>query len=199
MTDLSLTEALTKRRSRRDFDESSIPLSTLKQMIWAAQGKTGEAGGKTVPSAHALYPLRLFVFAAFVDGLKPGFYAVDVEDGRLELLHNHDIRVDLQNASVDDQSWIGEAACIISVCGDFAAACRAFADQQPFGQRGTRYVYIEAGAATQNVLLQAASDNLGAVIVAGFEDEATSKILDLSSPLAPILHICIGQGKHTLD
>ncbi len=198
MTDKSLIEAISERRSIRDFDESSIPLSALKRMIWAAQGKSGTAGGKTVPSAHALHPLRLFVFAANVDDLKKGFYSVDEKDGKLEFQHDKEIRSDLQNAAVDDQSWIGEAACIISVCADFVTACCNFADQQPYGQRGTRYIYIEAGAATQNMLLQAVDENLGAVLVAGFNDEATSEVLGLSAPLAPILHICVGQPKEAL-
>lgn len=198
MADKSLTDAISGRRSVRDFDGKSIPLSALKRMIWAAQGKSGSANGKTVPSAHALYPLRLFVFAANVDDLKQGFYSVDAADGYLEFQHDKDIRSDLQNAAVDDQSWIGEAACTISVCADLVTACRDFADQQPYGQRGTRYVYIEAGAAAQNILLQAVGEDLGAVLVAGFNDEATGEVLGLAAPLAPILHICVGQPKEAL-
>lgn len=195
MTYKSFSDLLRERRSIREFDEGPISLSALNRLIWAAQGKTSKMGGKTVPSAHALYPLRLFAFAANVTGLKSGFYTVDTEDGKLEIQHNKDIRSNLQAAAVDDQSWIGDAACIISVCADFVAACQHFSDQEPYGQRGIRYVYIEAGAATQNMLLQAAAEALAAVMVAGFKDEATCEILNLPANCAPVLHICIGLPK----
>lgn len=191
----ALNQALHARRSDREFRDGAISMSALKRMIWAAQGKTSTAGGKTTPSAHALYPLRLYVSAQNVSGLPAGFYVVDPDDGQLAFQHEKDIRADLQTAAVDDQSWIGEAACIITICADFVTACRSFADQEPYGQRGARYVYIEAGAAAQNMLLQAADDALAAVLVAGFRDEATSDVLGLAEHLAPVLHICVGPSK----
>ncbi len=57
MAEISLTQAFHARRSVRDFRDGAIAMSALNRMIWAVQGKTGAAGGKTIPSAHALYPL----------------------------------------------------------------------------------------------------------------------------------------------
>ena len=90
-----------------------------------------------------------------IRGLKGGFYAVDSDTSELDFDHDRDIRANLQNVSVDDQVWIGNSVPIISICADFVAPSRDFTDQQPFGRRGSRYVYIEAGTAAQNVQLQA--------------------------------------------
>ena len=189
----TLDDALRRRRSVRDFTDAAIPADALARVLWAAQGATDESGNRTAPSAHALHPLRLFVTAARIEGLESGFYAVSPETGEMQQLHTRDIRADLQRAAIDDQAWIGESACILSICADFVTPCRDFADQMPFGQRGARYVYLEAGAAAQNALLQAAVDGLGGVLVAGFEDEATAAVLGLAAPIAPVLHLCLGK------
>lgn len=60
----------------------------------------------------------------------------------------------------------------------------------PCGQRGQRYAWIEAGAAAQNIQLQATADGLGSVLVAGFPDDDTSKVLALNSSIKPLIHLC---------
>jgi nitroreductase len=51
---------------------------------------------------------------------------------------------------------------------------------------------MEAGAAAQNVLLQATAEGLGCVLIAGIDDEATAKALGLEPPMVPLLHLCFG-------
>ncbi|MFB9869171.1 nitroreductase family protein [Vreelandella sulfidaeris] len=63
---------------------------------------------------------------------------------------------------------------------------------KPYGARGARYVYLEAGAAAQNLQLQAVAQGLGSVWVGGFDDEATGHILGLKVPLTPIILLCVG-------
>ncbi|MGK0281142.1 MAG: hypothetical protein ACI82O_000672 [Patiriisocius sp.] len=60
MSELSFNDVLSRRRSQREFNEDAIDLDGLNRLIWAAQGRTSENGGRTVSSAHALHPLRLF-------------------------------------------------------------------------------------------------------------------------------------------
>ncbi len=192
MINNDFSNILSQRRSIREYSDKPISLNSLNRLIWAAQGKREDAGLRTVPSAHGLHPLRLFVMAANVDGLNSGLYAVDTSNADLELIQPIDLRADLQNAAIDDQPWIGNAAAVLSVCADFVTPCRDFADQPPFGQRGSRYVYIEAGAAAQNVQLQAAAEGIASVLVAGFNDEMTAAVLGLETPVAPVLHLCLG-------
>ena len=135
---------------------------------------------------------------ANVEGHEPGIYRTVGQLERLELVRRGDVRGELQAAALEEQPWIGEAAAIISICADFARPARDFAEQPPFGRRGSRYVYIEAGAAAQNIQLKAVAEGLGCVLVAGFKDEATAEVLRLASPLAPILHICVGWPKVNL-
>lgn len=196
---MQLKDALTGRRSVRTFDKRPVPIDALERLIWATQGITDEAGNRTAPSAHALHPLRLMIAVGEVEGLATGLYAVDPETATRQPVHDRDIRQTLREAAVDDQTWMTDAAFIVTICADMVAASNKFADQQPYGTRGPRYVFIEAGAAAQNTMLQAVSEGLGSVLVAGFRDEATADALGLNAPLAPILHICLGFPKDGID
>lgn len=185
-------QALSRRRTVRDFSEAPISVDALNRLLWAAQGVTGQDGKRTVPSAHAVHPLRLYVQAGRVSGLVQGLYEVATTDLTVRQVHGLDLQPGLANAAIDEQPWIGQAACIVIVCADMVTPSKHFADQRPLGRRGARYVYLEAGAAAQNLQLQAVAEGLGCVQVGGFNDEATADVLGLGSTLEPIVQLCVG-------
>lgn len=191
-TTMTLHDAIVQRRSWRKFSAQAIRHDALKRLLWAAQGTTDDSGKGTVPSAGALQPLRLFVSAGRVEGHDPGIFEATANSGVPTRVRDGDVRAELQRCAIDDQPWIGQAAAVITVCADFVSPAHEFAEQPPYGVRGRRYVYIEAGAAAQNMALQAASEQLGCVVVAGFRDEATADVLRLEPPYMPVLHLCLG-------
>ena len=62
--EVSLEETLARRRSVRSFTEEELTLEEISQLLWAAQGLTAGWGGRTAPSAGALYPLEVYVATA---------------------------------------------------------------------------------------------------------------------------------------
>jgi SagB-type dehydrogenase family enzyme len=62
-----------------------------------------------------------------------------------------------------------------------------------YGQRGTRYVHMEAGHAAQNVCLQATALGLGAVTVGAFEDDEVKRVVALPDTHDPIYMIPVGR------
>ncbi|HLR13329.1 MAG TPA: SagB/ThcOx family dehydrogenase [Burkholderiaceae bacterium] len=192
MSEMTLSHALSQRETIREFSDQPIPLQTLKELIWAGQGITRPDGRRTAPSAHAIHPLRLFIQANKVTGLEKGLYKVDPSGSDLVRVGGPDRQSALIKAAIGNPRWMADAACIIAVCADMVTPSQAFADQRPFGTRGTRYVYLEAGASAQNMQLQATAENLGSVWVGGFDDEATADALGLHAPLAPIIQLCVG-------
>ncbi len=190
---MTFADILSLRRSCRDYSNAAITRDDLEGVLWVAQGVTGSGGKRTVPSAHALYPTRMLVVAGNVEELEPGLYhGYDAPSGMLSPILIDDLRAELEAAALDDQPWIGKAAAIVIVTADFSAAREAFADQPPRGERGDRYVWIEAGSMAQNMYLQAANAGLGGVVVVGFDDVAVASSLRLSTPWEPVLLFCLG-------
>ena len=188
----SLESCLRKRRSVRAFSHCSVPEERLKDLLWAAQGGTGPEGRRTAPSAHVLMPLELRVVVSRIEAMTTGLYRVDMASLELQLLTEGDFTGELEKAALENQPWISQAAAIVAICADFSGPKRAFADQPPRGRRGSRYVCLEAGAAMQNILLAAAGAGLGAVPIAGFNDQATAAVLQLVGELKPIIYVCVG-------
>jgi len=58
--DISIEQAIGKRRSLRDFS-GSLALADVAQLLWAAQGETHPDGYRATPSAGALYPLEVYL------------------------------------------------------------------------------------------------------------------------------------------
>ena len=60
---MPLFEALSKRKSDRNFDKSKfLSLSQLSQLLWCVYGSNREGGYKVVPSAIHMNPLSVYVF-----------------------------------------------------------------------------------------------------------------------------------------
>jgi SagB-type dehydrogenase family enzyme len=63
-----------------------------------------------------------------------------------------------------------------------------------YGQRGYRYVWLDAGHLAQNLCLTATAENLGAVTVGAFFDAELNILLDLPAGEEDAVYIvCIGQ------
>jgi SagB-type dehydrogenase family enzyme len=62
-----------------------------------------------------------------------------------------------------------------------------------YGERGIRYVHMEAGHAAQNVSLQVVSLGLGTVPVGAFKDELVKSALKLKADESPLYMLPVGK------
>jgi SagB-type dehydrogenase family enzyme len=183
---MSVEEALIKRRSVRIFQQGPILLAELSQLVWAAQGMTDQRGARTAPSAGALYPLELYVVAGNVEGLPAGIYKY--VPGRHELLavSKGDRRSDLWNVALR-QSSLRSAALVLVLSGVYGRTTAKY------GERGIRYVHMEAGHAAQNVYLQSAALRFGTVVVGAFHDEDVKKLFKMADGEMPLYIMPVGR------
>lgn len=186
-----LTAALMVRRSVRDYDGEPVSLAELSRLFWAGQGVSHSSGKRTVPSPNGLHPLSLYLVAGRVDGADTGLYRYEPRVHALEPVGHGDLRDHLYGAAFEDQPWIRDCAALIVVAGDVARVENEFADQPPAGKRGRRYVYLEAGAAAQNIALQAAELELGSVLVGGFDDDRVKRLLGIGGE--PLVLLPVGR------
>lgn len=166
----SFAEALARRRSVRAFAAEPLSLDELTALSWAAQGDTGD-GHRTTPSADGRRPLAVTVVAQHVDGIASGLWRWEAEPGRLVRMAAGGFGPALAACTLDAREWLPGAAAVLVLSADLEEACAAFNTQTPVWERGARYVWLEAGAAAQNVALQASAIGLGAVLVGGFDDD----------------------------
>jgi SagB-type dehydrogenase family enzyme len=183
---VSVEEAISKRRSIREYRDEPLRLEELGQLLWAAQGITSPKGFRAAPSAGATYPLEIYVSVKErgVIGLPAGIYHYDPFDHSLTLIKEGDHSLEIYRASLN-QEWVKEAPICIIIAADFSRTTSRY------GARGERYVYMEAGHVGQNIYLQATALDLGTVAVGAFYDDQLRSIIGCEE--APIYIFPVGR------
>jgi SagB-type dehydrogenase family enzyme len=176
---LSLEEAIARRRSVRNFTSQGLTDTELSQLLWAAQGITDPQGFRTAPSAGALYPLELYVVST------DGFYHYQPYGHQLDLLKEDDLRLVVWKAGLE-QNVLRDAPVVFLVAAVFQRTANKY------GARAERYVYMEAGHAAQNLLLQAVALGLAAVPIGAFYDDELQVALSLPTDHKPLYLIPVG-------
>ena len=179
-TGVTLAAALARRRSRREYAERALTRAEVSQLMWAAQGVTSDGGLRTAPSAGALYPLTICV------ALPDGLYRYTPKGHMVERAFDEDLRVALGKAALGQQ-WVGRAPAVFTVSGDVSRS------EPKYGSRAERYIFMEAGHAAQNLLLQAVALGLAGVPVGAFDDDAVRTVLRLSTREQPVYLMPVGQ------
>jgi SagB-type dehydrogenase family enzyme len=187
-SDVSIEQSLLRRRSVRNYTGESLTAQELSQLLWAAQGVTDPRGFRTAPSAGALYPLELYVVAGDVQNLSPGLYRYQPDEHQLLRTMKGDKRAELAEAAVW-QDFVGEGAIVIVFTAVYERTT------VKYGDRGIRYVHMEAGHAAQNLCLQSTAMGLGVVTVGAFYDEEVAKLLGLPEDEHPLYIIPVGLKK----
>lgn len=184
----SIEETLIKRRSVRSYKDEPLALTEIAQLLWAAQGVTSPRGLRTAPSAGALYPLEVYVTVGNVDDLPAGIYNYMPNRHELVKIADGDKRTELSGAALGQTSVRKAAAAIV-----FSAVFKRTTAK--YGERGIQYAFIETGHAAQNVLLQAASLDLGSVVIGAFYDNAVREVLKMSDNEQPLYILPVGKMK----
>jgi len=186
-SDVSVEEALLKRRSIREYKDEPLTIAEISQILWSAQGITEKRMGfRTAPSAGALYPLEIYIVIGKVKDLAPGVYKYRPEGHDIVLISSGDKRVDLYRVSLM-QDCIKNAPVVLVISAIFERTTRKY------GERGIRYVYMEAGHSAQNVYLQCETLGLGTVVVGAFDDEGVRRVLNLGKGETPLYLIPVGK------
>lgn len=175
----SLADALTRRRSVREFQPVPLDLVEISQLLWATQGVTSSAGQRTAPSAGGLYPLELYLVT------DRGRYRYDPDHHQLEVLGEDDVRKELCQAALSQEA-VQQAPTVFILAAVYSRT------EARYGDRAERYVKLEAGHAAQSLLLQAVSLGLGAVPIGAFHDDEVREVLSLPGDYEPLYLIPVG-------
>lgn len=187
-SNISIEKALSLRRSHRDYKNEQLKLEEIGQLLWAAQGITGEGFLRTAPSAGALYALDLYLITGEVKGLSEGIFKYDPFKHELKQISSGDKRKDITRAALG-QPCLSNGKAFIIITGVYDRITKKY------GERGIRYTHIEVGHAVQNIYLQSVSLDIGTVIVGAFNDDKIQNVLKLNPKEIPFAIMPLGKIK----
>jgi len=178
---MSLEAVLARRRSVREFQEKPLDLVIVGQMLWAAQGITGDDGLRTAPSAGARYPVEAYAVVA------QGVFHYRPADHTLHRITSGDRRAALASAALG-QPFLAIAPLTLALACVFSRTLARYGET-----RGMRYVAMDIGHAAQNALLQAVALNLVSVPVGAFDDDGVREALGLPAEHIPLYLLPVGE------
>jgi SagB-type dehydrogenase family enzyme len=187
--EISVEEAILRRRSRRRYLEEPLRIEDLSNLLWSAQAITDPVNKfRAAPSAGATYPLEVYVTIKRdgVTGLAEGLYRYNPFEHILEKQFSGDLSDDLSFTALG-QEWVKEAPINIVLVAVYERTTRRY------GERGIRYVHMEVGHVGENIYLQAESLGLGTVVIGAFYDEQVKKLLKLPEDQKPLYIIPVGK------
>jgi SagB-type dehydrogenase family enzyme len=192
---LPLGAALAARRSARDFAETILPADLFGKLLFTCAGVNGTLafegvglGARTYPSGGALYPLEIYPVLQRVEGIGDGVYHYDPFAHELEEIRTGNFHEQFA-AMTFAQEMLATANAVLFITALFERS------MWKYGQRGYRYVWIEAGHLGQNFYLVSAALGLASLALGGFYDTEANALLGVSGGEKTIYAICIGQPR----
>ncbi len=176
-----LMQALRARQTSREFSpEAQIPMQTLSNLLWAADGVTRPDGKRTAPSAVNWRNIDIYV------ALAQGLYLYDAPRHALMLLRAEDVR-----AATGQQDFVKSVPLNLVFVADFSKAKvggRDNPNEEIWSAAGVGFI-------SQNVYLFCASEGLATVVRGMFDKDALGKVLNLRPDQKIILTQSVGYPK----
>lgn len=181
---ITLEAAINNRRSIRKYANKPLSMAELGYLLWNTQGIKevlkweGEHGPlvrtlRTVPSAGARHAFETYLLINNVEGLAPGLYRYISTAHKLQQV---DFSPNIADRIAD--------ACLKQVyvknCAvTFIWAADIYRMAWRYGERGYRYLFLDAGHVCQNLYLAAGAIGCGACAIDAFEDQKLNDLLSL--------------------
>jgi len=177
---MTLDDALSLRRSVRQFSNEPLSSEQLLALAWAGQGITEpNRGFRTAPSAGAKFPIELYL------ATHDAVYHYDPQGNKLDKHIEGDRRSALSEAAVK-QKPVADAGVDIIIAGVVERT------SAKYGDRAERYVLIEVGHVGQNILLETVALDLCGVPIGAFYDDKVVEVLELPEGHHPYYILSVG-------
>jgi SagB-type dehydrogenase family enzyme len=192
-----LRDVLRQRRTRRgEFTSRQVNLKQWGTLFEMSCGLTGKIAHpeypdiiqdlRAWPSAGALYPIELYIASLVTDEIERAWYHYQVQTHRLAKIGPCPSEEQLAQLVYADGLW-SNASGLLVLTGNFNRT------QQKYGERGYRFLFLDAGHLAQNLLLACEDLGLAAIPLGAFDDDMLAKSLELDTTReAPLYAILVG-------
>ena len=174
---LSVREAIDRRRTLRTYSRAPLNLEELSYLLWSTQGVQQVVPGsrtmRTVPSAGARHAFETYLCINNVSGLTSGLYRFLALD---HALIGENPRSDLADRLAE--ACFGQET--VKTCATtFIWTAVVYRMTYRYGERGYRYLHLDAGHVCQNLYLAAEDIGCGVCALAAFSDDDVNRLLGL--------------------
>lgn len=185
----SFFDTIEKRKSGRDFERAPVDFEKLSALLKYSCGivETTEFRNprRAYPSGGGRAPIEIYplIFSGSKE-VPSGVYHYNIQQHALDSLGERDFTPD-DIDSLFVYEWVRSAPLALIMTGVFSRT------QMKYGERGYRYVFIEAGHIGQGIYLSAAALGLKCCSIVGTRDLALEKLLDLDGFTESVLYAVI--------
>lgn len=184
---VDLRQLITQRASLREYSDKFLSLAELSYLLWCTQGVKLVYGNKvtlrTVPSAGARHAFETVLLVNRVEDLVPGVYKYLPIEHQLEIVSTQpDLAGRFAAACLGQTMVMKCAVAFMWVAVPYRMTWR-------YGERGYRYLYLDAGHVCQNLYLASATIDAGTCAVGAFDDDALNALLGLDESEAFVIYL----------
>ncbi|MGC8878512.1 MAG: SagB/ThcOx family dehydrogenase [Anaerolineae bacterium] len=184
---VSVREAIETRRSVRHYAQTPLSLKELSFLLWCTQGVKEVSGRqvtlRTVPSAGARHAFETYLLVNRVAELPSGLY-------RFLALEHKLLQLNLDPSLSDritEACWNQQFVKLSAVTFIWTAVVSRMTWR--YGERGYRYLHLDAGHVCQNLYLAAAAVHCGVCAIAAFNDEAMNALMGLDGEKQFVIYL----------
>ncbi|MDP6443070.1 MAG: SagB/ThcOx family dehydrogenase [Pirellulaceae bacterium] len=193
-----LADALRRRRTRRDNGpRSPLTLTEWGSLLLRSGGVTGESRHpdcddvvqplRAWPSGGGLFPIEAYI-VSFAGELTTGNYYFHPQERALVQLSNPPLAEAWREIVYAEGLWEGVVGMIV-LTAVFART------QTKYGERGYRFVLLDAGHFGQNLLLTAEDLRIDLIPIGGFDDNGVAAAFGLDSRQEAPVHLFLVRGR----
>jgi SagB-type dehydrogenase family enzyme len=184
---VNLRELIEHRATVRNYSETPITLDELSYLLWCTQGVKGLRESyvtlRTVPSAGGRHAFETLLLANRVEGLEAGVYRFVASLHKLIRLDLGDnLTRRLTHASRNQEQVARSAVTFLWVAVPYRMTFR-------YGERGFRYLLLDAGHICQNLYLAAEAIGCGVCAIAAYDDEQLNTTLGLDGETQFVIYL----------
>ncbi len=170
-----LDDVANNRHSARTYSETYSELEELSSLLWYTQGVkkfTRSQTMRVVPSAGARHPFETFLYLNKVKGLDKGLYRYLASEHKLLCNKKKDLTEKFVSACLH-QDFVAQNAVL------FIWAADIYRMRWKYGDRGYRYVFIEAGHICQNLYLFSEALDCACCAIGAYDDDKINELLGI--------------------
>lgn len=174
------------RQSRRNFTRTPVRREELATFLKYSCGETSALSEgrsrRAQASGGARFPIEVYPIVFRTSGdLPAGLYHYNVKEHKLDVLLEQEF-ADEEVGNYFTYPWVKDAAIGIVMTAVF------WRNQNKYGERGYRYVLIEAGHIGQNMYLASEALGLKCCALGGTRDTNVEELLDIDGETESVVY-----------